>query len=608
MTTELDPTASRGGVLLPTASGAETRHVLGAMLRTRRAPTGLAIVVTAAAAASGLIAPAVLGGMVDTVLGDDAHDTIVLLTGVLVAAAVVSAVLTAWGDLLIARVGESTVAELREDVMDRALDLELGTIERAGRGDLVSRLSEDVRMVGEAVSEVLPTLASAGFTIALTFLGLAALDWRFGLAAAIAIPVQLHTLRWYLRRSGPVYAASRVADGARAQQLLESLGGASTVRALRTQPTHQRLVADRSMSAVSYQLEAIRMSTRFYGRLNIAEVIGMTAVLATGYVLVRNGMATVGAATAAAFYFHRLFDPVNSLLGRFDEAQSAAAAMARLVGVLQLRPAHPVAASDVAPSATNVAWRTDLAPPTVEVTGVSYEYRPGHPVLVDVDLTIAPGERIALVGASGAGKTTLAKLIAGIHPPTTGRVTIDGQPVAELGSAARTIGLVTQEVHVFAGALASDLRLVRPGATDAELRDVLAVVDALDWVDRLPDGLSTVVGAGGQRLSATQSQQLALARIALLDPAMVILDEATAEAGSAGARILEIAAERVLAGHTSVVVAHRLTQARLADQILVIDHGRVVERGSHDELVATEGHYGALWSAWVSGGQSPSIT
>ncbi|MGF1646197.1 MAG: ATP-binding cassette domain-containing protein, partial [Kineosporiaceae bacterium] len=300
---------------------------------------------------------------------------------------------------------------------------------------------------------------------------------------------------------------------------------------------------------------------------------------------------SVGEATAGALYFHRLFNPVMAMLGLLDTAQDAGAALARLAGVAGVTPPP----QPVSPAAPRDA--------SVELAGVTHEYVPGHPVLRDVDLRVAPGERVAVVGPSGAGKSTLAKLVAGVHDPTRGGVLLGGRRPAELGQRGLrdTVALVTQEVHVFAGTLADDLRLVRPDASDDLLLGALSLVSAREWVAALPDGLATVVGEGGHPLAPGRAQQLALARLVLADRPVVVLDEATAEAGAAGARVLEAAVARATVGRTVVVVAHRLTQAARADSVVVLDAGRVVEQGPHEHLATAGGPYARLWSAWAAG-------
>ncbi|WP_216205110.1 ABC transporter ATP-binding protein [Amycolatopsis aidingensis] len=574
--------------LLPTATGARTRAVLGELLRPRRGLAAGSFLALLVATGIGLLTAPLLGHIVDLVVGQRGPGALTVPVLLLVLVALARGVTNAFGLGLVARLGEGMLATLRERFVARALSLPLEQVERAGSGDLTARVTNDVTVIAKSVRDALPELGRSALTIGLTLVGLTVLDWRFLLAALLAAPIQWHTVRWYMRRAVPLYAAQRVAVGAQQQQLLDTVGGARTVRAFRLAEHQVERVTERSRSAVDLALRGIRLVTRFFARLNLAEFVGLAAVLATGFLLVDAGAVSVGTATAAALYFHSLFNPINAALALVDDAQAAGASLARLVGVADLPPERetPGAVSPVDAS--------------VKAAAVRHEYQQGHEVLRQVDLDIGTGERIALVGASGAGKTTLAKLIAGVHRPTGGSIRLGGVGLAELGPAGvrRSVALISQEVHVFAGPLAEDLRLVAPGADERELRAALARTGALAWVDALPEGLDTVVGDGGHRLTVTQAQQLALTRLVLADPPIAILDEATAEAGSAGARALERAADQALAGRTGLVVAHRLTQAAAAGRIVVLDAGRVVETGTHEQLLAAGGRYATLWRAW----------
>ncbi|WP_137230655.1 ABC transporter ATP-binding protein [Streptomyces sp. BPSDS2] len=583
--------------LLPVATPARTRAALRALIRPDRglALTGIGVLV--AATAVGLLVQPLLGRIVDIVADGRPAADLTLPVVLLVAVAAVQGLTTTIGLTRVARLGETVLARLRERFVERALNLPADRLERAGAGDLTARVTGDVARVAEAVRSALPEMARSVLAIVLTLAALALLDVRFLLAALLAVPVQLLTARWYVRRALTLYADQRIANGAQQQQLLETIGGAATVRGHRLEAQHTERSAGRSRKAVDLTMRSVNLVLGFYGRLHIAEYIGLAAVLIAGFWLVRDGAVSIGTATAAALYFHSLFGPVNAALVLLDDAQSAAAGLARLVGVTDLAKE---------PEPAGVPHRKSVphqrtAPGTAAVTAhaVGHAYGPGRPVLHEVSLTLEPGEHVALVGTSGAGKSTLARIVAGVQQPTSGTVT------APAGSGEAAVVLVTQEVHVFTGTLAEDLRLARPDATDADLRAALATVHALDWAEALPDGLGTVVGEGGHRLDPARAQQLALARLVLADPALAVLDEATAEAGSAGARVLERSAEAALAGRTALVVAHRLTQAVAADRVVVLEAGRVVESGPHEELRDADGPYAALWRAWSGSRTAP---
>ncbi|MFD9247828.1 ABC transporter ATP-binding protein, partial [Streptomyces sp. NPDC059556] len=542
-------------VLLPTATGAESVAALRTMLHGHRLLAAVAIGVLVAGTAVGLLTAPLLGHIVDLVVDKKGAAALTLPLVLLVVVAVARGAAAAVGSTLVARLGETVLAALREQFIERALRLPLDRVEAAGSGDLVSRVTSDVSMIGKSVRQALPEFSRSALTILLTFVGLAVLDWRFLIAALLASPVQVLSVRWYMRRAAPVYGEHRVATGALQHQLLDSVGGVRTVRAFRLDGTHTDLLEKRSAAARDLGLRGIHIVTGFFSRLNLGEFIGLAAMLATGFFLVDSGSVSIGTATAAALYFHSLFNPINATLYLLDDAQSAGASFARLVGVSNL-PAERAESEAHA-----------VADGSVEVSGLSHAYGSGAPVLHEVDLRVRSGERVALVGASGAGKTTLAKLIAGVHSPTGGSIALGGVDTAELGPAGvrRAVALISQEVHVFAGTLADDLRLARPEADDEQLRAALDRVDALEWAEALPEGLATVVGEGGHRLTVTQAQHLALARLVLADPPIAILDEATADAGSAGARGRGAAGAGGRGGRGAGGVAHGRGEVGLVD-------------------------------------------
>ncbi|MFD4367308.1 ABC transporter ATP-binding protein [Rhodococcus sp. NPDC058521] len=572
--------------ILPVASARDTWKWLRSQLGKQRGAASMTLVVAAAAAALALVPVYVFGVLVDRVREQADPSILVWVIAIIVAAAVVGGVCTGIATYLVKRLGERILASLRERAVDRALRLPIDTVERVGKGDLLARVGDDVSVIGKAVTEVIPNLVAAVMLVVLSILTMLGMDWRLGLAGMVALPMYVLALHWYLPRSAPIYAAERVAMGERSQALISSMQGARTVRAYGLENEHLDRIDRSSGKARDLAVGVFGLFTRFAGRGNRAEYVGLAAILAAGFFLVKADMVTVGETTAAALLFHRLFNPIGMLMYSFDEVQSAGASLARLVGVVDI-------AEPSRPRSTRTAPASDL-----ELESIRHTYDGEHEVLHGVNLHIAAGERVALVGSTGAGKTTLAAIAAGSIDPTAGSVKIGGVPLVELTHLRSDVAIVSQEVHVFAGPLVDDLRLAAPKASDEDVVAALASVGALGWVQALESGVDTVVGEGGHELTASQAQQLALARLVLADPAVAILDEATAEAGSSGARDLEEAAVAATRGRTTLVVAHRLTQAASADRVVVLEHGQILEQGPHDALVAAGGRYAQLWAAW----------
>ncbi|MCD0449094.1 ABC transporter ATP-binding protein/permease [Actinocorallia sp. API 0066] len=575
---------------LPVASGRTVAARLWRMLAGRRLALGGIVALFLVEAGLALVFPLVIGSLVDTVIAADGSGVpgsfwwqVGLLAVTSVAAGVV-----AWVAMrALARLAETLVAELRESYVGAALDLPRATVEAAGTGDVVTRASDDIAQVSGTLPEVLPQLTVSILTMSLVAGALAVLDPWFLVGFSLTIPLYGLTVRWYLRTAPAVYVAERAAESARGHDVLGTLTQLPTVTAHRLEHRQLARIKAATWLTVRWAMRTRIVQNRLFGYLNVAEALGLLAVLGIGVRLALTGETTTGEVTAAALLYLRTVAPIAELLFLLDELQSALASLSRIIGVTT--PPEPLT-----PNKATLVKHPASGPSehgaAVELRGVDFAYRAGRPVLSAIDARIEHGTVLAVVGATGSGKSTVAALIAGIHEPTAGDVVRRVDP--------RRIVTVTQETHVFAGTVRDNLTLAAPDASDAQVRTALKQVAADHIVDLLPDGLDTEVGDGGHPITPAQAQHLALARLALADPLLVILDEATAEADTADTAVLDQATATITKGRSALVIAHRLSQARTADQILVLDSGHLVETGTHTDLITTNGRYATLWTAW----------
>jgi ATP-binding cassette subfamily B protein len=575
----------------------EARALLGSLLRPYRVTGGFLAIVVVVENVARLSVPLLVQRGIDRgipplVDGGSAR-TLMAIVATLCGVVLVQAVSRMFFLRRSGRIGQKVLLELRRRVFRHFQRLDIAFHDRYTSGRVVSRSTNDVEAIQDMLETGFDSLITAALTLVGTAILLVALDWRLGLMCLAAFPVLVALVLWFRTESSKTYREVRESAALVIVQFVETMTGIKAVQAYRREPRNQEIFEDvadryRAINEKTFKLLAV-----FMPGVKLVGNITTGVVLLYGGYRVLHGQMTIGTLAAFLLYLRMFFEPMQDISQFFNTFQSAASALEKLAGVLAERPgikdpAHPVALADV---------RGDL-----EFHDVRFSYVPDRFVLPGLSLTIPAGQTVALVGTTGAGKTTIAKLIARFYDPTSGSVTLDGVDLRDLSQRElrRHAVMVTQENFMFDGTVADNIRFGRPDATDDEIRSAARAVGADRFIDALPDGYETDVAKRGGRLSAGQRQLVAFARAFLADPAVLILDEATSSLDIPSERMVQRALQTVLADRTALVIAHRLSTVRIADRVLVLEHGRVVEDGPPEELIArAEGHYAALHRAWM---------
>jgi ATP-binding cassette subfamily B protein len=575
---------------------AATAHVLRRTLqglRDQRGKLWVAVAVTLLWTATTLAQPALVRHAIDH--GISAHDGAVLDRDVVLYLLAALAMYASQRSqiMLIARIGERWLRGLRLQVFSHLQAMSMPFFDREKAGVVVSRMTSDIDSLAELIQMGLLQFASQGLVVVASIILLVVLSWELALVVLAVLPFLLLVSAKFKRDSNRAYLTVRDRIGETLTGLQEGISGVRVVQAFGREDLQADRFADTNEHLYQAHMRSTLVQSWYVPVLEFSQHLTMAGTVGLGGYLVHRGSISLGTVAAFVLVLNNLFEPMQQLSQLLNTLQSATAALSKLYDLLDTPVDVPEPVDPVDLPTSGV----------VEVTGVSFAYATGVTVLRDVDLQIAPGERLALVGPTGAGKSTLAKLIARLYDVTEGTITFGGVDVrsASTRTLRQRIVVVPQEGFLFNGTLLENIRMAREEATEDEVWTALADIGVLETFQALPQGLHTEVQERGSRFSAGEKQLVSLARAALVDPAVLVLDEATSSLDPGTELLVERALERLMAGRTVIVIAHRLSTAQRADRVGVVAEGRLVELGTHQELVAAGGRYAALFDAWIGG-------